>query len=195
MSHSASGRHSSGRWRVCRKATLRRCCCGSGPPRQESESGFVLALADVLDTIPDARWLVLDDVHHLRSRTVLADLDKLLSSRTDNLRFILIGRFDPTLSSARLRVSGELCELRAAELAFSLTESRSLLAMHDVVIDDADLTELYRRTEGWAAGLRLAALSLSGTDDRHAAVTSFAGDQPMPLFARWQILRVSGLGM
>ncbi len=147
------------------------------PPQQASESGFASALVDVLDTIADLRWLVLDDVHHLRSRVVLDGLDDMLTSRTDNLRFVLTGRHDPTLSSARLRVSGELCELRVAELAFSLEESRSLLAMHDVVVDDADLAELYHRTEGWAAGLRLAALSLADTKDRHAAVTSFAGDQ------------------
>ena len=147
------------------------------PPQQGPESGFVAALVDVLDTIPDPRWLVLDDVHHLRSRVVLTELDKLLTSRTENLRFILIGRFDPTLSSARLRVSGELTELRAAELAFSLTESKALLAMHGIDVDDRDLAELHDRTEGWAAGLRLAALSLAEAADRHAAVASFAGDQ------------------
>lgn len=147
------------------------------PPQQGSESGFVAALTDALDTIPGVRWLVVDDVHHLRSRIVLADLDYLLTSRTENLRFVLMGRVDPTLSSARLRVSGELCELRAAELAFTLEESRSLLAMHEVAVDDGDLGELYRRTEGWAAGLRLAALSLADSLDRHGAVTSFAGDQ------------------
>ncbi len=147
------------------------------PPQQGPESGFAAALANVLDTIPDTRWLVLDDVHHLRSSTVLAELDRLLTSRAENLRFILIGRIDPTLSTAKLRVSGELCELRAAELAFSISESRSFLSIHSVNIDDTDLNELHQRTEGWPAGLRLAALSLIGADDRHAAVTSFAGDE------------------
>ncbi|WP_029137304.1 LuxR C-terminal-related transcriptional regulator [Nakamurella lactea] len=146
------------------------------PPRQASESAFISVLAEAVGTIPGTRWLVLDDVHQLREPQLIADLDRMLTARTEALRFVLVGRTDPSFATARLRVSGELSEIRAPELAFDLAESEVLLSQLGIALDATDLADLQARTEGWAAGLRLAAVSLADSTDQHAAVSSFAGD-------------------
>jgi LuxR family maltose regulon positive regulatory protein len=91
------------------------------------------------------------------------------------LRLVLASRADPPLPLARLRVGGRLTEVRAAELAFTAAEAAMLLASHGLALADADLAVLRARTEGWAAGLRLAALSLQGHPDPEGFLAGFAG--------------------
>ena len=83
----------------------------------------------------------------------------------ETTQLVLASRIDPPLRLHRLRMSGELCELRDSELYFSLAESGSLLANFGVQVAPADLALLHQRTEGWAAALQMAALSLRGTTD------------------------------
>jgi LuxR family maltose regulon positive regulatory protein len=78
---------------------------------------------------------------------------------------VLAGRFDPPLRQHRLRMSGELCEIRDRDLYLSLAESHDLLANFGVEIADSDLAVLHQRSEGWPAALQMAALSLRGTTD------------------------------
>ena len=78
---------------------------------------------------------------------------------------MLASRYDPPLRLHRMRVSGELCEIRDHDLYFSLADSRDLLANFGVQLSDADLAMLHRRSEGWPAALQMAALSLRGTTD------------------------------
>jgi LuxR family maltose regulon positive regulatory protein len=93
------------------------------------------------------------------------------------LRFILATRHDVRLGLHRLRLEGELTELRAADLRFSLPEARALFGAAGVQLPDQALGMLYQRTEGWAAGLRLAALSLAGHPDPERFAAEFSGTE------------------
>ena len=122
--------------------------------------------------------LVLEDLHEVQDRESLRGIDLLLRMLPDMVRVVLISRSDPALSLHGLRVSGELTEIRQAELAFDRDEAIDLFAQHRVELDEGEVAVLLERTEGWAVGLRLAALSLEGRDgaERAAAVAAFAGD-------------------
>ncbi len=118
--------------------------------------------------------IAIDDFHLVRSPEVAEDLDWLLEHGDDRVHLLLATRSDPPFRLERLRMSGRLTEVRAAELAFTLAEAGELLG--DQELSESDLGLLWRRTEGWVGGLRLAQLSLDGSSDAHGFVTSFAGD-------------------
>ena len=118
-----------------------------------------------LAPLQDRLWLVVDDVHELGSAEARRQLELLLMRGPPELRFVLATRHDLRLGLHRLRLEGELTEIRAAHLRFSLAEARELFAAAGVELPEAALGMLYERTEGWAAGLRLAALSLAGHPD------------------------------
>ncbi|MFL6295436.1 MAG: LuxR C-terminal-related transcriptional regulator, partial [Actinomycetes bacterium] len=122
--------------------------------------------------------LVLDDLQDITDATVLHGLELLLRHAPSQLRLVLATRFDPPLPLQRLRVSGRLAQVRAADLAFTVPEAADLLAesQGQSMLSEEDVALLQARTEGWAAGLRLAALSLEGQPDPHRFVTQFAGD-------------------
>jgi LuxR family transcriptional regulator, maltose regulon positive regulatory protein len=121
--------------------------------------------------------LVIDDLHELRSAEALRQLELLLSRRPVSLVMVLASRRDPRLGLHRLRLAGELTEIRSNDLRFSLEEARELLAAVGVTLSDASLARLHERTEGWAAGLRLAALALSGHPDPERFVAEFTGSE------------------
>lgn len=122
-------------------------------------------------------WLVIDDVHELRSEEALRQLELLLMRAPAELRFVLLTRHDLRLGLHRLRLEGGLTELRVAELRFTRDESRALLAASGVELPDSALAMLQDRTEGWAAGLRLAALSLAGHPDPERFAAEFSGSE------------------
>jgi len=131
------------------------------PPLGAAPDRTVLGhLAEVLARRADEPVvLVLDDLHHLRDQQVLDGLEFLLRHSGPGLRLVIGSRTDPSLPLHRWRLSGELTELRADVLAFTRAEAAELLAAHGLVPTDAELTELYARTEGWPAALRLAAMA------------------------------------
>ncbi|HMD23188.1 MAG TPA: AAA family ATPase, partial [Streptosporangiaceae bacterium] len=118
-----------------------------------------------LGGLEDRVWLVIDDVHELRSAEALRQLELLLMRAPARLRFVLATRHDLRLGLHRLRLEGELTEIRVADLRFTLEEARALFGAAGIALSDPALGSLYERTEGWAAGLRLAALSLAGHPD------------------------------
>jgi LuxR family maltose regulon positive regulatory protein len=120
-------------------------------------------------------FLVIDDLHELRSPEALAQLTRLLTSLPAHVHAILATRRDLPLRLHQLRLAGELAELRAADLRFSLGETRELLTASGVTLSEAGVRLLHERTEGWAAGLRLAAISLAGHTDPDHFVTEFSG--------------------
>jgi LuxR family transcriptional regulator, maltose regulon positive regulatory protein len=130
-----------------------------------------------LAPLADPVWLVLDDAHELGSEEALRQLELLLMRVPPELRVVLATRHDLRLGLHRLRLEGELTELRAADLRFSLAEARELLAAAGVELGEPALALLYERTEGWAAGLRLAALSLAGHDDPDRFAAEFSGSE------------------
>ena len=134
-------------------------------------------LLNDLDTIASPMVLILDDYHLVVSRAVHEQLAFVIDRMPANLHLVLATRSDPLLPLARLRASGELAEMRSDDLRFGAIEADHLL--NDVLgldLADADIQLLHRRTEGWAAGLYLAALSLAGRADAAAFIRTFAGD-------------------
>jgi LuxR family maltose regulon positive regulatory protein len=122
-------------------------------------------------------WLVVDDVHELASTEALRQLELLLMRAPDRLRFVLATRHDLRLGLHRLRLEGELTEIRAADLRFTLDEARALFDAAGVMLPDPALARLHARAEGWAAGLRLAALSLAGHPDPERFAEEFSGSE------------------
>jgi LuxR family transcriptional regulator, maltose regulon positive regulatory protein len=120
--------------------------------------------------------LVLDDLHELESPIVRRELQLLLDRSPSGLRVVLSTRADPRLRLQRLRLSDDLSEIRAAELAFTVDECGEALGPFLDELADGDVEALRDRTEGWAAGIRLAALSLASESDRGGFLRRFAGD-------------------
>jgi LuxR family transcriptional regulator, maltose regulon positive regulatory protein len=133
-------------------------------------------LAD-LATLEERVWLVIDDLHELDSPEALRQLELLIMRAPPALRFVLVTRHDLRLGLHRLRLSGELTEIRVDDLRFSQPEAEALLDAAGVPLSGSALAMLYDRTEGWAAGLRLAALSLAGHPDPERFVAEFGGSE------------------
>jgi LuxR family maltose regulon positive regulatory protein len=133
-------------------------------------------LAD-LGSLRDRIWLVIDDVDALGSAEALRQLELLLMRAPTELRFVLASRHDLRLGLHRLRLEGELTEIRAASLRFSRDEARALFEAAGVRLPESALALLHERTEGWAAGLRLAALSLTGHPDPERFAAEFCGSE------------------
>jgi LuxR family maltose regulon positive regulatory protein len=134
-------------------------------------------LLEDLASLDDRLWLVIDDLHELRSAEALRQLELLLMRAPAHLRFVLSTRRDLGLSLHRLRLEGELTEIRAADLRLTLDEGRVLLEAAGAELSAPALARLYARTEGWAAGLRLAALSLAGHPDPERFAIEFSGSE------------------
>jgi LuxR family transcriptional regulator, maltose regulon positive regulatory protein len=136
----------------------------------------------VLSELADARdgiTLVIDDLHELHSPEALAQLTRLLTNLPPHVHAILATRHDLRLRLHQLRLAGELAELRGAELRFSERETRELLEASGIALSEAGVALLHQRTEGWAAGLRLAAISLVGHPDPERFVAEFSGSDRM----------------
>ncbi len=149
-----------------------------GPPAPPSFEGLVTALVNELDARPGGGevLLVLDDYHLIDAQQVHASLTFLLGHLPPGLRLVLASRSDPPLPLARLRAGGQLAELRADDLRFSAEEAAALLRETlGADLPGAAVAALAARTEGWAAGLQLAALSLRGQADPAGFVAAFSG--------------------
>jgi LuxR family maltose regulon positive regulatory protein len=123
------------------------------------------SVANDVARLPVGSAIIVDDFH-LASAVAAPDMTDLVERwPSETVQLVLAGRFDPPLRQHRLRMSGQLSEIRDRDLYFSLDESRDLLANFGVRIPDADLALLHQRSEGWPAVLQMAALSLRGTTD------------------------------
>ncbi len=147
------------------------------PAPAGGQDEFLARLLDGLDRLPREVVLVLDDLHELRSATALRGVEQLLGAAPVQLRTIVISRREPKLALHRLRLAGDLLELRAADLHFTAEEAGELLAGAGVAVDASDVRRLHERTEGWAAGVRLAALSLSRHPAPERFVAEFGGSE------------------
>ena len=135
----------------------------------------VAQIAERLDDRAEPVVLVLDDFHEIESPIVQRELQTLLD-RSPRLRLVISTRADPRLRLQRLRLTDDLTEIRAADLAFTLEECGEALEPFATDLTDGDVETLHGRTEGWAAGIRLAALSLASEPDRAGFLRRFAGD-------------------
>jgi LuxR family transcriptional regulator, maltose regulon positive regulatory protein len=145
-------------------------------PQPPPPEVYLVALLEELAALEQPLILVLDDYHEIRADAVQASLAFFLEHIPPALHLLIAGRGEPPLSLARLRVRGQLAEIRAAELSFTPEECAALLQAWQVPgLDAAAIKSLSERTEGWAAALQLAALSLREQADPAAFIAAFAG--------------------
>jgi LuxR family transcriptional regulator, maltose regulon positive regulatory protein len=148
------------------------------PPAATPDFNAPAMAGRVLSELAHARssvTLVIDDLHELTSPEAPAQLTRLLTNLPPHVHAILTTRHDVRLGLHQLRLAGELAEVRAADLRFSERETRELLDASGIALSAAGAALLHQRTEGWAAGLRLAAISLTGHPDPERFVTEFSG--------------------
>jgi LuxR family transcriptional regulator, maltose regulon positive regulatory protein len=130
-----------------------------------------------LAPLSERLWLVIDDAHELGSAQARRQLELLLMRAPQELRLVLATRHDVRLGLHRLRLEGELTEIRSDDLRFTVAEAQALFQAAGVELAGSALTLLVDRTEGWAAGLRLAALSLAGHPDPGRFAAEFSGSE------------------
>jgi LuxR family maltose regulon positive regulatory protein len=145
----------------------------------EVNDAFLDRLLLALEELDAPVVVVLEDLHEVSAPRAVRTIDTLVRLLPDCVHLVMITRADPPLSLHRLRVGGGLSEIRHADLAFTRDEAVALLSQHRLTLDDPEVERLMERTEGWAVGLRLAALTLQRCTDnaeRARAVADFAGD-------------------
>ena len=155
---------------------------GTEPPAGTPDFNAPAMAGRVLAELADAHGgitLVIDDLHELTSPEALAQLARVLTNLPPQVHAVLSTRHDVRLGLHQLRLAGELAEVRAADLRFSGYETRELLAASGISLSEAGTALLHQRTEGWAAGLRLAAISLTGHPDPERFVAEFSGTDRM----------------
>jgi LuxR family transcriptional regulator, maltose regulon positive regulatory protein len=145
-------------------------------PGNVAVDAVVTALINELAGRGDEITLVLDDYHVIVEHQIHHGVSFLLGHLPPGLRLVIAGRSDPPLPLGDLRASGRLAEVRAADLRFSADEAAAFLRdVWDLTVPDDAVAALAERTEGWVAGLQLAALSLRHQPDPAAFVAAFAG--------------------
>ena len=146
----------------------------SQPPPTEA---ILTALLNEITTLPDNFVLVLDDYHVIDAKAVDIALTYLVEHLPPQMHLVIATREDPQLPLARLRARSHLTELRAADLRFTASEAAEFLnQVMGLSLSAEDIAALEDRTEGWIAGLQLAALSMQGHQDVPGFIRAFAGD-------------------
>ncbi|MEU7875588.1 LuxR C-terminal-related transcriptional regulator [Dactylosporangium sp. NPDC049140] len=161
-------------------------------------------LLRVVDSLQRPHVVVVDDVREISDPDALAELEALVRHGMGKLRLVLSCRRDPSLPLYRWRVDGSLTEMRTGDLSLTIAETAQLLAAHDVVLPSATLYSLHSITEGWPAGVRLAAMAMRGHPepervlDDGGAFSSAVGDfltgeviEPLPIETRRLLLETA----
>jgi len=168
-------------WRTMLGAVRAAAGVGEGgaqlPPVTPGSTGsdMVDKVLSELEESGDRFVLVIDDLHELSSSEAAGQLTALLTRLPAGVHAILATRLDLPLRLHKLRLAGDLAEIRAAQLRFAEHETRQLLAAAGITLPERVAAMLHQRTEGWAAGLRLAVLSLAGHPDPERFVDEFSG--------------------
>lgn len=136
---------------------------------------LITILVNALAARAEPMWLVLDDVHVLHNAAVLDALGQLIERAPEATRFVLTTRVDPPLPLSRWRARGQLTEVRAADLRFTATEAAEFLRAMHLELSPIEVAALEQRTEGWAVGLQLAALSLQDEQNPARFISAFTG--------------------
>ncbi len=145
-------------------------------PQPPPTASLLTALLNDITTISDPFVLVLDDYHVIDAQPVDQALTYLVEHLPPQMHLVIVTREDPALPLARLRARGHLTELRATDLRFTPSEAAGFLNQGmDLNLSAEDIARLLARTEGWIAGLQLAALSMQGQQDPTSFITSFTG--------------------
>ena len=148
-----------------------------GSPQPPPTESLLTALLNETTTVEDDFVLVLDDYHVIDARAVDDVLAFLIEHLPPRMHLIIATREDPRLPLPRLRARGQLTELRAADLRFTFSEAAEFLnQMMELELSAEQISAVETRTEGWIAGLQLAALSMRGREDVSGFIRAFAGD-------------------
>ncbi len=146
----------------------------TAPPAFDGDAMVDTIVSELAEQAP-VFVLIIDDVHELRSVDAFRQLGHLLAILPSSARVVLSSRRDPPIRLHQLRLADEVAEIRAGDLQFSEHDTRELLAASEIGLSDGGAAALHRRTEGWAAGLRLAVISLSGHPEPERFVDEFSG--------------------
>jgi LuxR family maltose regulon positive regulatory protein len=148
----------------------------SQAPEPPPAASLLTSLVNDLATLPAPCILVLDDYHLIQGKPIHQQLAFLLEHLPPQVHLIIATREDPPLPLARLRARDQIVDIRQADLTFTEAEAADFLrSVMNLDLSSADIATLNRRTEGWIAGLQLAALSMRNSDDLQGFVASFAG--------------------
>ena len=146
-------------------------------PRAAAGSDRFEALNDILRWLaglPDGTTLVCDDFGEIGAAATQREVQYVIDRLPDQVSFLIVTRSYPPLALHRARIEGRLLDVRASDLAFTLEESGELLGAHHLEVGPDDLALLQRRTEGWAAGLRLAVMSMAQAPDPSDVIARLA---------------------
>ena len=145
-------------------------------PQPPSSESILTSLLNEIVTIPDSFLLVLDDFHVIDAKPVENALVFLIEHLPPQMHLVIATREDPPLPMARYRAKGQLTELRTADLRFTSSEAAEFLnQVMNLNLTAEDITALETRTEGWIAGLQMAAISMRGLPDVSSFIQSFTG--------------------
>src|SRR5919206_1513055 len=158
------------------------------PARPSANPDFLAEVCDALAAVPEGLHLVLDDVHEVHAPDTLHGLARLVRDRPPGMRLVLSGRSDPPLPLARMRLAGQLAELRAGDLRFSAREAEEALRAAGHAIRTDHVRILVEKTDGWAAGLQLVAMSLSASPDPDRFLAEFTGDDAVSDYLVGEVL-------
>ena len=146
-------------------------------PQPPSTEIILTALINELDNITDDVIFILDDYHMIETPAIDEALTFLLDHLPPSIHLVITSRVDPSLPLPRLRARGQIVEFRAADLRFTLNEASEFFQhISGLRLSPSEVAALENRTEGWIAGLQLAALSMQGRNDVHEFINSFTGD-------------------
>ncbi|MBI1280095.1 MAG: LuxR family transcriptional regulator [Anaerolineaceae bacterium] len=148
-----------------------------GSPQPPPIDSVLTPLLNAIASISDDFVLILDDYHLLDSTEIDSALSFLIDNQPPQMHLVIATREDPRLPLARLRAHGQLTEIRAADLRFTADEASEFLnSTMGLNLSSGDVAALERRTEGWIAGLQLAAISMQGQQDNRRFIESFSGN-------------------
>jgi LuxR family maltose regulon positive regulatory protein len=145
-------------------------------PKATSIESFLIGLINEIATLPAPIVLVLDDYHAIEAQTIHDALAFLIRHLSPQMHLVIAGRIDPPLPIAVLRAEGRLTELREPNLRFTTEETNTFLnQLMGLELSDQDVSALEARTEGWIAGLQMAAISMRGREDVADFIETFTG--------------------
>ena len=145
-------------------------------PHPPPPDAVLTSLLNEIAALSDRNLLILDDYHLIEAQPIHEALNFLVEHMAPQMHIAIVTREDPPMPLARLRARGEMTELRAADLRFSSTEAAGFLNQTmGLDLSTEEIAELESRTEGWIAGLHMAAISIQGHDDTTTLIRSFTG--------------------
>jgi LuxR family maltose regulon positive regulatory protein len=147
------------------------------PKHGDDFTSFLIQFINQITQTDRHFYLVLDDYHQIQAKEIHDFITYLLDNLPPPMTLVIATRSDPPLRFAKLRAQGNLCEVRATDLQFTFEEAENFLnQVMGIALTQSDITQLAQKTEGWIAGLQLAAISLQKNPDKRAFVKAFSGD-------------------